>query len=167
MKPAASDSGEVRQIVTERRQRGSPGFSLARWQIVLLTSDPGFAEILVGLWLLGLRGLLLVEVGFVYSAVNTMMAEAHLTSTHVGFLLVACGVAQAVAPATGYYRLRSALAFVAAVICLAVWLAYLGSGLGQTTVAWTWAGLASCEASLSLRILLSRLVTLDQSGLRS
>ncbi len=174
MKPAASEvsgstraSGEVRRIVTEQRRRVSPGFSLTRWQMVLLTGDPGFAEILVGLWLIGLRGLMLMEIGFSYSAVNTMLAEAYLTSNHIGLLLVACGVAQAIAAGTGYYRLRSALAFFGAVVCLAVWLAYLGSGLEQTAIAWTWAGLTSCEASLSLRILLSRLVILDQSGPRS
>ncbi len=160
--PEGASSPSQARIVTERRKRVTPGFSMSRWKTVMLSGDPGFAEFLVGLWLIGLRGLILIEIGFTYKAVTEMMAEVHITSGHVGLLLVVCGIAQAVAPASGYFRLRSALAFFGAIICLAGWLAYLGNDLEQTAIAWTWAGLAICEVSLSWRILLSRFVTLSQ-----
>ncbi len=155
-------SGEVRRIVRERRQRMSPKFSFARWSAVLLSSDSGFAEILVGVWLVGLRGLLLIDVGFTYGAVGQLMGSLGVTAGHIGVLLIVFGLGQTVAAGTGYFRLRAALAFNAALVCLSVWLAYVGSDLGHTALAWTWAGLAICESCLSWRILLSRLVSLDQ-----
>lgn len=156
-------SQEVRQAVATRPRRATdPGFSLQRMRRVLLTNDSGFAEVLCGVWLMALRGLMLFHMGWTFAAVGEVMASIGLTYERVGTLLVLVGVSQVVAAGTCYHRLRAAVAFIGALVCLIVLLAYLGAGRIEEVQAWTWAAVMAAEACLSWRVLLSRVALLDQ-----
>ncbi len=144
---------------SDRRRHG---FSFTRWRSVVLSGESAFAEILVGLWLIFTRGLMLLDSGFAFPRVTALVYGLGLTADLVGTTLVLCGLAQVVGAGTYYYIGRAALAFVAAVVCMFMWVACLGSDLGHTTIAWTWAGLALCEVSLAWRVLLYQVVVKDR-----
>jgi hypothetical protein len=104
----------------------------------------------------------LLDLGFVYGPVARTMALAGMTAEHIGLSMIVLGGGQALLAAfTCYYRTRAITAFLAALPCLAVWLAYLGSDLAHTAMAWTWAAIMTCEVVLSWRVLLSRLAVTD------
>ncbi len=144
--------------------RRRAGFSWRRWKVVLLTSDSGFTEILVGLFLLGLRGLILLDTGFAYTSVALLMKGVGITADHMGLVFITCGLSQVIAAGTGYFRLRALIAFLAAGACMMVWLAYFWSDLNDTSNAWTWAGIMLSEAVLCWRVLLRRAVLLGDDN---
>lgn len=149
-------SDQVRAIVMRERRDSNPGFRLERLARAAFTADSGFAEVLVGGWLMVLRGIMLITSGFSYGRIASLLGHFGITGERMGFLLLAIGVAQILATGTTYLRARAGIAFAGALACLVVWLAYMGQDLEHTTLAWTWAALVASEAVLSSRILLNR-----------
>lgn len=149
--------------MTESRRKESPGFSRERFLRALLTSDSAPAEVLIGFVLIVWRATILLERGFMFGPVADILRSVYLTSTTVGLLLVSIGIAQIiVGGGTCYYRWRSFLCFLAALMSLGVWLAYVGADLEHSYFAWTWISIVIAEGLLCARILLMRVALLDQ-----
>jgi DMSO/TMAO reductase YedYZ heme-binding membrane subunit len=133
-----------------------PGFSLERLERAAFASDSAPVEVWFGGWIIILRGVMLAIVGFTYGAIADLLGSFGMTNGRLGFLLVACGVAQILAAGTQHLLLRAAVAFAGSVLCLAVFLAYIGQDLEHTSMAWSWGALMIAETALCWRILLWR-----------
>lgn len=140
------------------------GWSKERAVDVLLISDPGFAEVLIGICVVGIRGMMLGYMGYIYRPVAILLEEAHLTATVMGSLLVAVATLQIAFGLTCYFRTRSFISFCSALCCLAIWIAYLGAGKEQTAMAWMWFGLFIAEVILSFRVLMTRIASLEKES---
>ena len=140
-----------------------PEFSTERLKRALLVTDSSSAEIFVGGWLVILRGIMLVSLGYAYGEVARLLMAWSFTPDRVGFLLVAVGLAQILGTGTEHYRVRAAIAFLGSLVCLVVWIAYVGVDLEHSALGWTWGALMVSEAVLSWRILLARLAALNDA----
>ena len=123
----------------------------------LLTSDPGFAEALVGAWLVSMRGVMLFSIGFTFSSIGDLLAHWSFTFDRLGFLLFAIGVAQLVGVGTEYHRARGMIAFAGCATAAIIGLAYaVEHDVTATrfgfTLAYTWWSLATSELLIGLRI---------------
>lgn len=142
--------------VADRRNGRRGGFSLARWERAAFTSDSGVAEIFAGGWIIALRGVVLVFIGFASGSVERVLNSVHLTADIIGWTLVGVGMLQILGPATVHYYFRTALAWASATLCGVMWLAYRDQHLEHISVAWMWLILALSQVTLGIRILLNR-----------
>lgn len=146
--------------MTEKVQHN--GWSWERTVHILLVMDPAVAEIVVGIFVVGMRGLMLMSMGYVYRAVADLLESAYLSAPVMGLAIVLVGSAQVALAVTCHYRTRAFTSFVSAVCCFVIWVGYLGADKEQTAMAWMWFGLMLSEMVLAWRVLLTRLAQLEK-----
>jgi len=128
------------------------GFSRERLFRAIFVKDTAPAEIVVGGFLMTMRGLTLLVDGFAYGTVADVLAQITVTADRLGALLLIIGVGQVCGTATERYKSRSIIALMGFITCLIGFLGYLGADLEHTGIARMWAVLAFTELALAWRV---------------
>lgn len=131
------------------------GFKWSRLGRAILTCDPSLAEVLVGGFLMSMRGLTLMVDGFAYPVVTDLLAQIGATPDRLGALLLMVGLGQVLGTATTRYRGRAAIAAFGSFCCAVGFLGYWGADLLHTGIGRMWGALMLAEFGLAWRIWLT------------